>query len=67
MYEHFFNDKDSSTLWPNTFDKSTLPENRWTPAEATQILLNNIYSPHKGLDQLVNTVPQCTDKKTNDT
>ena len=67
MYEHFFNDKDSSTLWPNTFDKSTLPENRWTPAEATQILLNNIYSPHKGLDQLVNTVPQSTEKKTNDT
>ena len=66
MYEHFFNDKDSSTLWPNTFDKSTLPENRWTPAEATQILLNNIYSPHKGLDQLVNTVPKCTEKKTND-
>jgi chaperone BCS1 len=67
MYEHFFNDKDSSMLWPNTFDKSTLPENRWTPAEATQILLNNIYSPHKGLDQLVNNVPQSTEKKTNDT
>jgi len=58
MYEHFFNDREKSTLWPTTFDKSQLPGDRWTPAEATQILLSNIHDPPKGLDQLVNDYPQ---------
>jgi len=58
MYEHFFNDREKSTLWPTSFDKSLLPNDRWTPAEATQILLNNIHDPPKGLMQLVNDYPQ---------
>ena len=41
MFEHFFNDKDNLSLWPENFDKSQVPNDRWTPAEATQILLNN--------------------------
>ena len=62
MYEHFFNDRDISTLWPEKFDKSQVPNDRWTPAEATQILLNNIQDPQQGLLQLVNEFPQCRDK-----
>merc|ERR1712061_559163 len=52
MYEHFFNDRETSTLWPKTFERSQLPNDRWTPAEATQILLNNIHDPQQGLHQL---------------
>ena len=57
MYEHFFKDRDSSSLWPNTFERSQLPDDRWTPAEATQILLNNIHDPQQGLQQLTNEYP----------
>ena len=39
MYEHFFEDTHKSVLWPNNFDKNSLPNDRWTPAEAAQILL----------------------------
>ena len=58
MYEHFFNDRENSTLWPENLDKSQLPGDRWTPAEATQILLSYIHDPPKGLTQLVNEYPQ---------
>ena len=61
MYEHFFNDRDISTLWPEKFDKSQVPNDRWTPAEATQILLDNIHDPEQGLQQLVNEFPQAKD------
>ena len=61
MYEHFFNDRDISTLWPEKFDKSQVPNDRWTPAEATQILLDNIHDPEQGLLQLVNEFPQAKD------
>lgn len=62
MYEHFFNDTEHLSLWPKEFDKSTLPDDRWTPAEVTQILLNNIHDPHRGLTQLVAEFP-ATNKK----
>jgi DNA replication protein DnaC len=58
MYEHFFNDRESSSLWPKTFERSQLPDDRWTPAEATQILLNNIHDPHQGLQHLLYEYPQ---------
>ena len=57
MYEHFFKDRESSSLWPKTFERSQLPDDRWTPAEATHILLNNIYDPQQGLQQLTNEYP----------
>ena len=62
MFEHFFNDKkDNLSLWPENFDKSQVPNDRWTPAEATQILLDNIHDPEQGLLQLVNEFPQAND------
>ena len=61
MFEHFFNDKDNLSLWPENFDKSQVPNDRWTPAEATQILLDNIHDPEQGLLQLVNEFPQAKD------
>jgi hypothetical protein len=30
---------------------------RWTPAEATQIFLNNMHDPAKGMQQLINLHP----------
>jgi hypothetical protein len=39
------------------FDLASLPEMRWTPAEATQIFLNNMNSPAKGLEDLVKLTP----------
>ena len=61
MFEHFFNDKDNLSLWPENFDKSQVPNDRWTPAEATQILLDNIHDPEQGLLQLVSEFPQAKD------
>ena len=61
MFEHFFNDKDNLSLWPENFDKSQVPNDRWTPAEATQILLDNIHDHEQGLLQLVNEFPQAKD------
>ena len=67
MFEHFFNDKDNLSLWPENFDKSQVPNDRWTPAEANQIFLNNIQDPQQGLLQLVNEFPQAKDKVTDQT
>lgn len=61
MYKHFFNDRDIELLWPENFDKSHVPNDRWTPAEASQIFLNNIQDPQKGLLQLINDFPQAKD------
>ena len=59
MYDHFFEDfcLQGAKLWPTQFDKSTLPTNRWTPAETIQILLGNTNNPHRALRQLVNDIP----------
>ena len=48
MYENFF-----QAALPDTFDRTSLPDRRWTPAEATQVFLNNMHNPPAGLRQLV--------------
>ena len=59
MYDHFFQDIHfaGGKLWPDEFDKSTLPTDRWTPAEAVQILLGNTHTPHRALKQFVHDIP----------
>ena len=60
MYEHFcatpqLEDSishSSEGIWPKNFNKTSLPSNRWSPAEATQILVRNIRTPCKGLLEL---------------
>ena len=47
MFEHYF-EMDV----PSEFDTSTLTDGKWTPAEVTQVFLNNINSPLEGLKQL---------------
>ena len=58
MYEQFFEDPRNSEIWPEDFDKSTLPNDRWTPAEAAQILLNNTHTPHQALTHFVTEFPK---------
>ena len=53
MYSHYF---DSSL--PDGFDIDAIPDMRWTPAEATQVFLNHMYEPEKGLDFIMNGFPQ---------
>jgi len=57
MYEHFFEDPTNSQIWPENFDKTSLPNERWTPAEASQILLNNMDNPHQALDHFIKEFP----------
>ena len=38
-------------------DVDSLPTMRWTPAEATQIFLNNMHDPVKGIRDLVDLQP----------
>merc|ERR1719510_1437162 len=53
--DHFFRtlktniskDVTKNEIWPKGFDKKSLPEHKWTPAEVTQILVRNIKSPIK--------------------
>ena len=45
-------DVNTNEIWPKGFDKTSLPEHKWTPAEVTQILVRNIKSPIKGLQEL---------------
>lgn len=53
MYEHFCGSYDSENdIWPEKFQKGNLPTDKWTPAEAAQILVRNIRSPLQGLMQL---------------
>ena len=47
MFEHYF-----ETEVPAEFDVSRLPDFKWTPAEVTQVFLNNIENPVVGLKQL---------------
>lgn len=49
MYRHYFETDDL----PPSFDPSHLPDYRWTPAEATQIFLNNMYDPPRVLEDLI--------------
>ena len=53
MYRHYFETEDL----PAGFEPSRLPEQRWTPAEATQIFLNNLYDPPQSLEDLVRLEP----------
>ena len=66
MYEHFYEDSQSVDLWPVNFDKSSLPSDRWTPAEAAQILLGNTHEPHQALEQFINEFPASQFKTEND-
>ena len=54
MYEHFYEDTHTSVLWPDEFNKDSLPGDRWTPAEAAQILLGQSDNPHQALNSFVN-------------
>ncbi|MCP3680329.1 MAG: AAA family ATPase [Gammaproteobacteria bacterium] len=47
MFEHYF-----ETNFPVEFDISQLPDLKWTPADVTQVFLNNIHNPLEGLKQL---------------
>ena len=49
MFEHYF-----ETPFPAEFDISQLPDLKWTPADVTQVFLNNIHKPLEGLKQLQN-------------
>jgi len=54
MYQHYFDE----TSIPDGFDREELPERRWTPAEATQVFLNNMHNPANGLNTLINSHPK---------
>ncbi len=47
MYQHYF----TSDL-PADFDPASLPDLEWTPAEATQVFLNNMFTPEQSLQTL---------------
>jgi len=49
MYAHYF-----ETEVPSDFDASQLPDRKWSPAEVTQVFLNNMHTPKEALLQLVN-------------
>merc|ERR1712061_463125 len=47
MYKHYF-----ETELPSSFDTSRLQDNMYSPAEVTQVFLNNMHKPEEGLEQL---------------
>merc|ERR1711970_1103951 len=47
MFEHYF-----EIDVPSEFNTSLLPDLKWTPAEVTQVFLNNMHKPEEGLEQL---------------
>ena len=47
MFEHFF-----ETKVPAEFDTTQLLDLKWTPAEVTQVFLNNMHSPIEGIKWL---------------
>merc|ERR1712004_283381 len=47
MYKHYF-----ETDLPSSFDTSRLQDNMYSPAEVTQVFLNNMHKPEEGLEQL---------------
>merc|ERR1712061_95264 len=48
MYQHFF-DTDP----PSSVSSSDLPDLKWSPAEVTQVFLNNMNNPEEALKQLI--------------
>merc|ERR1712038_2211928 len=48
MYQHFF-DTDP----PSSVSSSDLPDLKWSPAEVTQVFLNNMTNPAEALKQLI--------------
>ena len=48
MYHHYF-----ETPLPTSLDISGLQDELYTPAEVTQVFLNNMLEPQKGLEQLI--------------
>ena len=50
MYKHFF-ETDS----PASVSSSDLPDLKWTPAEVTQVFLNNMNNPQEALKQLIHS------------
>merc|ERR1719481_1258254 len=48
MYEHYF-----ETEVPSSIDVSKLKDGLYTPAEVTQVFLNNIHHPETALEQLI--------------
>jgi SpoVK/Ycf46/Vps4 family AAA+-type ATPase len=53
MYQHFF-----QTTIPLSFDKTRLPDRKWTPAETTQVFLNHMHAPLQGLAYLITANPE---------
>jgi len=47
MFQYYF-----ETGVPPNFDFSLLPERKWTPAEVTQVFLNNMNDPRESLQEL---------------
>merc|ERR1711953_164497 len=47
MYQHYF-----ETELPSSFDRSRLQDDVYSPAEVTQVFLNNMHKPEEGLEQL---------------
>jgi hypothetical protein len=47
MYKHYF-----ETELPTSFDRSRLQDDMYSPAEVTQVFLNNMHKPEEGLEQL---------------
>merc|ERR1711922_49839 len=47
MYKHYF-----ETDLPSSFGTSRLQDNMYSPAEVTQVFLNNMHKPEEGLEQL---------------
>jgi len=50
MFRHFF-EMDP----PVTISSSDIPDLKWTPAEVTQVFLNNMKNPEDALKQLINS------------
>merc|ERR1712004_21108 len=46
-YKHYF-----ETELPSSFDTSRLQDDIYSPAEVTQVFLNNMHKPEEGLEQL---------------
>jgi len=54
MYQHYFNKESTENLKAAT----QLPDMEWTPAEATQVFLNNMFTPEKSLEVLAAGKPK---------
>jgi len=48
MYEHYF-----ETEVPSSIDVSKLQDGLYTPAEVTQVFLNNIHHPETALEKII--------------